>query len=104
MKDTSTIFVLMLTVFLAAACSALSRQDADTAVDTLRTACEAGLVEQAAVIADAKRLEIEPAEVAENLCRIPAIYQVFSPLFERVGGGDPATKAVDTARAIGVLK
>jgi hypothetical protein len=79
------------------------QQDADTAADTLRTACEAGLVEQAAVAAEAGRLGIPAEQVAAYLCSIPAIYDAFSPMIPRTAG-PPASRAIGTARDLGVIQ
>jgi hypothetical protein len=103
--ESRTIFLVAVAMLVGVACSYCStwQQDADTAVDTLQTACEAGLVEQAAVAAEAGRLGIPAEQVAAYLCSIPAIYKTFSPPLPR-SADPPASRAIGTARELGVLR
>lgn len=76
----------------------------DTAVDALQTACEANIVQDAAVLAEAERLEVEPSEVAAYVCAVPAVYNAFQTV--AAAQGEPrasARNAVDVAKMLEVL-
>ena len=68
------------------------------AVDALTALCESGLLKRPEVIAQAESLGIEPKGVAQYLCAIPAVVNVF-----KEKGSDQPARAIEVAKDKGAL-